>query len=390
MSKCGGGGGLKSHDKGGSGSVKLVKKHQSLEAALDKVPDAILCPEGHRMKLHTGSKREGPLTCDGPDYRCCGKDGDGILYPGVDQRYSCIECDFDICEACMEYETKPAMSPEEEKEAARQRLREKLGRGGGGNTAAAQAKASAEEEAKALAAKRAEIEKRVAEAKARAAVMALTEGTNAEPKTEAVPANDDSDAATAAKKAKAARKRAAQKARKAAGGATPTAAEEAEEAAEEEPAAGAAAPLADATAATVTPQSPAPTTQPVFSFNWNLSTPPAKGQAMAADSSDESDESDDEEEVAAPRAESALAEAALTEKGLLNPPETPLCCPFTRQVMKDPVILADGHTYERTAAQAYLQKFDHSPRTGEKLSHKSVLPNLMARELCACALQLEL
>ena len=65
-------------------------------------------------------------------------------------------------------------------------------------------------------------------------------------------------------------------------------------------------------------------------------------------------------------------------------------CPFTQQVMKDPVILADGHTYERKAAEQYLSKFDLSPRTGEKLPHKSVLPNLMARELCACAMQLEL
>ena len=32
----------------------------------------------------------------------------------------------------------------------------------------------------------------------------------------------------------------------------------------------------------------------------------------------------------------------------------------------------------------------HSDRTGAKLAHKSVLPNLMARELCKCALQLEL
>ena len=88
MSKSGGGGGLKGHDKGGGGSkVKLMKQQQSLESALDKVPDVILCPKEHRMKLHTGSKREGPLTCDGPDDICCGRNGDGVLEVGDRVRY---------------------------------------------------------------------------------------------------------------------------------------------------------------------------------------------------------------------------------------------------------------------------------------------------------------
>ena len=41
MSKSAGGGGLKGHDKGGSGSCKVVKKEASLEAALDKVQDVL-------------------------------------------------------------------------------------------------------------------------------------------------------------------------------------------------------------------------------------------------------------------------------------------------------------------------------------------------------------
>ena len=52
--------------------------------------------------------------------------------------------------------------------------------------------------------------------------------------------------------------------------------------------------------------------------------------------------------------------------------------------------LKDGHTYERKAAEAYLSKFDLSPRTGERLAHKALLPNLMARELCGAARLLEL
>ena len=58
--------------------------------------------------------------------------------------------------------------------------------------------------------------------------------------------------------------------------------------------------------------------------------------------------------------------------------------------MQDPVVLADGYTYERKPALAYLAKFDRSPRTGERLQSKAVWPNHMAKELCACAKQLEM
>ena len=54
--------------------------------------------------------------------------------------------------------------------------------------------------------------------------------------------------------------------------------------------------------------------------------------------------------------------------------------------MKEPVILADGHTYEKVVVEKYLEDHDESPRTGEKLKHKSILPNLMAEELCKLAL----
>lgn len=100
--------------------MKVIKQQQSLEAALEKVPDVILCPKEHRMKLHSGSKREGRLTCDGPDDICCGVDGEGILEVG-DLRYSCVECDFDICPSCVDTETKEPLTPEQESRAIRSR-----------------------------------------------------------------------------------------------------------------------------------------------------------------------------------------------------------------------------------------------------------------------------
>jgi hypothetical protein len=54
------------------------------------------CAKGHQLDLHLG-KGDGELTCDGPLEACCG--GRGILEPGV-ERYSCVECDFDLCVPC--------------------------------------------------------------------------------------------------------------------------------------------------------------------------------------------------------------------------------------------------------------------------------------------------
>ena len=43
--------------------------------------------------------------------------------------------------------------------------------------------------------------------------------------------------------------------------------------------------------------------------------------------------------------------------------------------MHDPVIAADGHTYERSAIQQWLQNHTFSPITGIQLSHTKLMPN---------------
>ena len=51
--------------------------------------------------------------------------------------------------------------------------------------------------------------------------------------------------------------------------------------------------------------------------------------------------------------------------------------------MMDPVIAADGHTYERTAVQHWLQGSSLSPVTGDKLPHNRLVPNVSARAVRA-------
>ncbi len=58
------------------------------------------------------------------------------------------------------------------------------------------------------------------------------------------------------------------------------------------------------------------------------------------------------------------------------------------QVMRDPVVAADGHTYERAALEQWLALappggLGRSPMTGLPLAHAHVCPNFALRSLIA-------
>ena len=59
-----------------------------------------------------------------------------------------------------------------------------------------------------------------------------------------------------------------------------------------------------------------------------------------------------------------------------------LICPISHEIMLDPVIAADGTTYERQQIERWLHDHDTSPLTGLPLAHKELLPNLLAGDLC--------
>eukprot|EP00197_Chlamydomonas_leiostraca_P000020 CAMPEP_0202886216 /NCGR_PEP_ID=MMETSP1391-20130828/42060_1 /ASSEMBLY_ACC=CAM_ASM_000867 /TAXON_ID=1034604 /ORGANISM="Chlamydomonas leiostraca, Strain SAG 11-49" /LENGTH=972 /DNA_ID=CAMNT_0049569485 /DNA_START=65 /DNA_END=2985 /DNA_ORIENTATION=+ len=54
-------------------------------------------------------------------------------------------------------------------------------------------------------------------------------------------------------------------------------------------------------------------------------------------------------------------------------------CPITQDVMDDPVVAADGYTYEREAIRAWLSKSPTSPLTNLALEHCHLVPNLNLR-----------
>lgn len=82
-----------------------------------------------------------------------------------------------------------------------------------------------------------------------------------------------------------------------------------------------------------------------------------------------------------------LADAALTRFSDMNvdpqdaspssrwqhPPS--FYCPISQQVMHDPVVVSDGHTYERRHIERWLQERNTSPVSNEELPQKAVFPN---------------
>jgi hypothetical protein len=50
-------------------------------------------------------------------------------------------------------------------------------------------------------------------------------------------------------------------------------------------------------------------------------------------------------------------------------------CPISCQVMHDPVVLEDGHTYERRHISKWLESKETSPVTGAHLPSKAMFPN---------------
>ena len=56
-------------------------------------------------------------------------------------------------------------------------------------------------------------------------------------------------------------------------------------------------------------------------------------------------------------------------------------CMLLQEVLRQPVIAADGHTYEKTAIEAWLLQHNASPVTQLAFAHFCLVPNLSIRGL---------
>jgi hypothetical protein len=62
-------------------------------------------------------------------------------------------------------------------------------------------------------------------------------------------------------------------------------------------------------------------------------------------------------------------------------PPDEFTCPISLDVMKDPVVCADGHTYERESISKWLKKQRRSPKTGQVIDHLMLVPNWNLKSL---------
>merc|ERR1711920_102014 len=68
------------------------------------------------------------------------------------------------------------------------------------------------------------------------------------------------------------------------------------------------------------------------------------------------------------------------EKGIPEP-EMPreYTCPIMMETMVDPVLAADGHTYERSSIERWLRDHRTSPKTNEVLANRELIANIALR-----------
>ena len=69
---------------------------------------------------------------------------------------------------------------------------------------------------------------------------------------------------------------------------------------------------------------------------------------------------------------SAAAEAPVARE---EEPPADFICPITTEIMVEPVVAADGQSYERTAIERWLATKSTSPLTGGELEHSIPIPN---------------
>ena len=50
-------------------------------------------------------------------------------------------------------------------------------------------------------------------------------------------------------------------------------------------------------------------------------------------------------------------------------------CPILQELLRDPVLTVDGHTYERSAIEQWLGEHNTSPLTGLPLASTELAPN---------------
>ena len=57
-------------------------------------------------------------------------------------------------------------------------------------------------------------------------------------------------------------------------------------------------------------------------------------------------------------------------------------CPISHEIMRNPVICCDGHSYDRVNIERWFESHGTSPQTNAHLSSKALIPNHQLRAIC--------
>ncbi len=113
-----------------------------------------------------------------------------------------------------------------------------------------------------------------------------------------------------------------------------------------------------------------------YATNWDGRFNPDIADTLSTTSLEDDDASSRRQEALPEDRKLPAAEVVLDTPDIEPLPNMP-SCPITGEPMREPVVAADGHTYERSAIARWLQASDKSPLTGSVLLHKNLVPNYM-------------
>ena len=81
------------------------------------------------------------------------------------------------------------------------------------------------------------------------------------------------------------------------------------------------------------------------------------------------------------RSRSNSVNSTSSDQIILNSIPTECICPISQELMDDPVVCSDGHTYSRSSIQEWFRQSNTSPLTGQALNSMHLVPNHVLRSL---------
>jgi hypothetical protein len=82
------------------------------------------------------------------------------------------------------------------------------------------------------------------------------------------------------------------------------------------------------------------------------------------------------------RSQNEAEKVEMKSSGSMPVPPPNFCCPISMEIMSDPVMVATGHTYDRSCIEKWLTSGHGTcPLSGQRLRHTELTPNIALRNI---------